>query len=245
MKKVALVTGGGSGLGFAMAKKFTSQNITTIIAGRNTAKLQAACDALGENAYYITADLDDLASIPGMVQQIIAQHGHLDILVNNAGINLKKDMVEVTDAEFQKVINTNLTSVFVISREVAKHMLERKQGSIIHISSMASKYGIPKVIAYTASKAAIEGMTRAMAVELSPGGVRVNCVAPGFIATDMTATALNNDPERKQKVMGRTPMGKMGEPDDVAEAVYYLASDASAYVTGTILTVDGGNSIGF
>jgi NAD(P)-dependent dehydrogenase (short-subunit alcohol dehydrogenase family) len=110
---------------------------------------------------------------------------------------------------------------------------------------MAAQYGIPYVIAYTASKTAIEGMTRAMATELSPQGIRVNCVAPGFIATDMSAKALDNDPARKQKVMGRTPMGKLGEPADVAEAVYYLATDSAKYVTGVILQVDGGNSIGF
>ena len=110
---------------------------------------------------------------------------------------------------------------------------------------MASQYGIPKVIAYTASKSAIEGMTRAMAVELSPLGIRVNCIAPGFIATDMSAKALDNDPERKEKAIGRTPMGYLGQPADVAEAAYFLATDSSKYITGTILPVDGGNAIGF
>jgi NAD(P)-dependent dehydrogenase (short-subunit alcohol dehydrogenase family) len=110
---------------------------------------------------------------------------------------------------------------------------------------MAAQYGIPYVIAYTASKTAIEGMTKAMAVELSPVGIRINCVAPGFITTNMSAKALDNDPERKQKVMSRTPMGKLGAPEDIAEAVYYLSSDAAKYVTGVILPIDGGNSIGF
>jgi NAD(P)-dependent dehydrogenase (short-subunit alcohol dehydrogenase family) len=110
---------------------------------------------------------------------------------------------------------------------------------------MASQYGIPKVIAYTASKSAIEGMTRAMAVELSPKGIRVNCVAPGFIATDMSAKALNNDPERKNKALSRTPMGVLGNPSDVGDAVLFLASDAARYITGVVLPVDGGNSIGF
>ncbi len=169
----------------------------------------------------------------------------MDILVNNAGINQKKTFTEVTDEEFQQVILTNLTSVFVLSREVAKLMLLQKTGCIIHISSMAAKYGIPYVIAYTASKSAIEGMTKAMAVELSPQGIRVNCVAPGFIETNMSAKALDDDPQRKQKVLSRTPMGKLGLPEDVAEAVYYLASDAAKYLTGVVLPVDGGNSIGF
>ena len=125
-------------------------------------------------------------------------------------------------------------------------MLEKQiKGSIINISSMASRYGIPKVIAYTASKSAIEGMTRAMAVDLSPKGIRVNCIAPGFIETDMSAKALNNDPERKNKVLSRTPLGELGQPSDIGDAAAFLASDAAKYITGVVLPVDGGNSIGF
>ena len=158
---------------------------------------------------------------------------------------MKKDFVDVTDEDFQAVLNTNVMAVFSLSREVSKSMLKNGKGSIINISSMASQYGIPKVIAYTASKSAIEGMTRAMAVELSPLGIRVNCIAPGFIATDMSAKALDNDPERKEKAIGRTPMGYLGQPADVAEAAYFLATNHSKYITGTILPVDGGNAIGF
>ena len=110
---------------------------------------------------------------------------------------------------------------------------------------MAAQYGIPKVIAYTAAKSAIEGMTKAMAVELSPLGIRINCVAPGFIKTDMSSKALDNDPERKNKVLSRTPMGYLGLPEDVADAVFYLSSASAKYVTGVIIPVDGGNSIGF
>jgi NAD(P)-dependent dehydrogenase (short-subunit alcohol dehydrogenase family) len=187
-----------------------------------------------------------LRGYPTLVSNIIDEFGTPDILVNNAGINQKKPFAEVTDADFQRIIQTNLTAVFVLSREVVKYMMAvAGSGSIVNISSMASQYGIPYVIAYTASKAAIEGMTRAMATELSPQGIRVNCVAPGFIATDMSAKALDNDLNRKQKVLSRTPMGKLGEPDDIAEAIFYLSSDAAKYVTGVILPVDGGNSIGF
>ncbi len=152
----------------------------------------------------------------------------------------------MSDEEFQKILLTNVTSVFTMSREIVKHMFEKiVKGSIINISSMASQYGLPKVIAYTASKAAVEGMTRAMATELSPKGIRVNCIAPGFIATEMSAKALNNDPERKQKVMSRTPIGYLGEPADIGEVALFLATDASKYITGVVLPVDGGNSVGF
>ena len=243
--KVAIVTGGGSGIGLAIAEKFVANNILTIIVGRDEKKLAAAKEKLGQLCVGISSDLSNLSGIPTLVDQIIKEHGRIDILVNNAGINMKKEFTEVSDEDFQKIILTNVTAVFALSREVVKNMLEKGSGSIINISSMASQYGIPKVIAYTASKSAVEGMTRAMAVELSPKGIRVNCIAPGFIATDMSAKALNNDAERKQKVMGRTPMGYLGDPADIANAALYLANGEANYVTGIVLPVDGGNSIGF
>jgi len=244
-KKIAIVTGGGSGIGFAIAEKFISAGIETIIVGRDEQKLAVAKEKMGALCHAVSCDVNDLPSIPGMIGSIIKQFGQIDILVNNAGINMKKDFTEVTDEEFQSVITTNLSSVFAISREVVKHMLPRKTGSIINISSMAAQYGLPRVIAYSASKTAIDGMTRAMAVELSPKGIRINAIAPGFIETAMTAKALNTDPERKQKVFSRTPMGFMGQPSDIGDAALFLATDASKYITGIVLPVDGGNSIGF
>lgn len=243
--KLAIVTGGASGLGLATAIKLVENNIRTIIIGRNEQNLIEVAGSLGEHCGYKVFDLSDLKDIPQLVSSITEEFGPIDILVNNAGINQKKPFTEVTDEDFQHIIQTNLTSVFVLSREVAKEMLKQKSGCIINISSMAAQYGIPYVIAYTAAKTAIEGMTKAMAVELSPEGIRINCVAPGFIATNMSAKALDSDPQRKQKVLSRTPMGKLGEPDDVAGAILYLVSDAAKYVTGVVLPVDGGNSVGF
>lgn len=245
-KKLAIVTGGGSGIGLAIAEKFIQNNIQTIIVGRNQEKLARAKQQFGELCTEQCCDLSDLSSIPKLVQTIANKYGQIDILVNNAGINMKKDFTEVTDEEFQKIMLTNVTAIFSLSREVVKCMLKKDtKGSIINISSMASQYGIPKVIAYTASKSAIEGMTRAMASELSPKGIRINCIAPGFIATAMSAQALDSDPGRKSKALGRTPMGYLGKPSDVADAALFFASEASAYITGTVLPVDGGNSIGF
>ncbi len=244
-RKVAIVTGGGSGLGYAIAEKFLQNGIITIIAGRDKEKLNKAKEQLGENCYAVTCDVSNLSSIPAFVDTVLKQFGRIDILVNNAGINQKKEFTEVTDDEFQNIITTNVTAVFSMSREVVKHMLVRGSGNIINISSMAAQYGLPKVIAYSASKTAIDGMTRAMAVELSPKGIRVNAIAPGFIYSAMTEKALDSDPERKAKVFGRTPMGHMGQPVDIGEAALFLASDAAKYITGVILPVDGGNSIGF
>jgi NAD(P)-dependent dehydrogenase (short-subunit alcohol dehydrogenase family) len=243
--QTALVTGGGSGLGFAIAQKFVKQGYRTIIAGRNQDKLNQAKASLGELCTAVSIDLSDLKAIPGFVQKLVDEYGRIDILVNNAGINQKKDFAEVTDEEFELILTTNLNAVFALSREVVKDMLKHRSGSIINISSMAAQYGLPKVIAYSASKSAIDGLTRAMAVELSPMGIRVNAIAPGFIYSDMTAKALDSDPDRKARVFARTPMGVMGQPEDIGEAAGFLASDAARYITGVILPVDGGNSIGF
>ena len=244
-QKIAIVTGGASGLGYAIAEKFVGSNIRTIIIGRSEEKLEEAKRSLGELCSPLSFDLTKLAEIPALVQRIAREYGKIDILVNNAGINQKKPFTEVTDEDFQTIIHTNLTAVFALSREVAKIMISQRDGAIVNISSMAAQYGIPKVISYSAAKTGVEGMTRAMAVELSPQGIRVNCVAPGFIATDMSSKAFDSDPDRKQKVLSRTPLGRLGEPTDVAEAVFYYACSGAKFVTGTVLPVDGGNSIGF
>lgn len=244
-QRLAIVTGGGSGIGFSIASTFTKAKIKTIIIGRDEAKLREAKKQLGKHCIIAVFDFNNLKEIPALVKQIEKNYGGIDILVNNAGINMKKDLVDVTDDEFASIITTNVQSVFSLSREVVRQMLKRKKGSIINISSMASKYGIPKVIAYTASKSAIEGMTRSMAVELSSKGIRINCIAPGFIATAMSAKALNNDPERKAKVIGRTPMGFLGDPVDIGDTALFLANDTAKYIAGVVLPVDGGNSIGF
>jgi NAD(P)-dependent dehydrogenase (short-subunit alcohol dehydrogenase family) len=243
--RIAIITGGGSGIGLAIAGKFVQAQITTIIIGRDKDRLAAAKAQLGPLCHPIAQDLNDLGAIPALISRIVQDFGRIDILVNNAGINMKKEFASVTDEEFDRIIHTNLRSVFAISREVVKVMVTQQKGNIINISSMASQYGIPKVIAYTASKSAIEGMTKAMAVELSPMGILVNCIAPGFIATDMSAKALNGDPERKQKVFSRTPLGRLGEPADIGDAAVFLASDQAKYVTGVVLPIDGGNSVGF
>ena len=243
--KVALITGGSSGIGLAIARKFVKEGLTAVIVGRDKKKLSDACREMGTQSHFMVCDLYDLELIPGMVQSVIDKFGRIDILVNNAGINLKKKIEEVTDEDYEKVIRTNQTSTFSLTRAVAGFMKEQGGGSILNISSMASQYGLPYVIAYTASKSAIEGMTRAMAVELASDGIRVNCIAPGFIRTNMSSVALDKDEERKNKVLSRTPLGRLGKPEEVANAAYFLVSDEASFITGVVLPVDGGNSIGF
>jgi NAD(P)-dependent dehydrogenase (short-subunit alcohol dehydrogenase family) len=228
-----------------MAKCFVASGATVVITGRREEVLKEAVQTIGSNLHYIVNDVSETSAAPALVQQILQQFGQIDILVNNAGINMKKPAVEVSDEDFNRIIQTNLQAVFALTREVGKHMLERQSGSIIMISSMAAYYGIDRVAAYASSKTGVYGLVRVLASEWSGKGVRVNAIAPGFIETAMSRTAMNADPDRKHKAMDRTPAGHFGKPEDVAWAAVYLASDAASYVTGISLPVDGGNSIGF
>jgi len=245
MEKKVLITGGGRGIGFTIAEEFIRHGCRVMILGRNEKTLTKATDKLGENSDSVVYDLSNLSGVEDLVAKIHKKMGGIDILINNAGIHSKKEILDVNDDEFQQIIQVNQNAVFSLSREVVKKMVQNEQGIILNISSMASQYGIPGVIAYTAAKSAVEGMTRAMAVDLSPLGIRVNCIAPGFIKTRMSSKALDNDPARKTKVLSRTPMRRLGLPKEVAAAAYFLCSDQASFITGITLPVDGGNSIGF
>jgi NAD(P)-dependent dehydrogenase (short-subunit alcohol dehydrogenase family) len=243
--RVALITGGGTGIGFEIARCMVEAGATVIITGRRESVLQESAADLGEGAHFLVNDVADLGSLDSLVEQIEATYGPLDILVNNAGINMKKPALEVTDEDFSRIIHTNLNAVFALTRATAKRMVARRSGSILMISSMAAYYGIDRVVAYAASKSAVEGMVKVLASEFSAQGVRVNAIAPGFIETEMSRTAMNSDPDRRDRAMRRTPMGKFGKPSDIGHAAVFLASEAARYVTGVSLPVDGGNSIGF
>jgi NAD(P)-dependent dehydrogenase (short-subunit alcohol dehydrogenase family) len=243
--KIALVTGGGSGIGFYIAQCLAQAGAQLVITGRREEVLKEAFPKLGANARYFVNDITDLKSLPALIETIEAEVGEIDILVNNAGINMKKHAIEVSDEDFDRVIQTNLHAVFSITRECGKRMVERKRGSILMITSMAALYGIDRVVAYTASKSAVGGMVKALTTEFSPYNVRVNAIAPGFIETPMMLTAMNGDPSRRDKAMDRTPMGTWGRPDDIGWAAVFLSSEAAKFITGVSLPVDGGNSIGF
>jgi NAD(P)-dependent dehydrogenase (short-subunit alcohol dehydrogenase family) len=243
--KRALVTGGGTGIGFGICKAFIEAGAQVMITGRREDVLKTAVAALGSQAAYAVGDVADLPSLPGLVKGIEEGWGPIHILVNNAGINMKKTALEVSDEEFQRIIQTNLNGLFAMTREVGRHMQQRGSGSIINITSMAAMYGLPLVAGYASSKTAVLGLTRTLASDLAPVGIRVNAIAPGFIESEMTKKALDADPVRKGKALGRTPMGKMGLPEDIGWAAVYLASEAAKFVTGVNLPVDGGNSIGF
>lgn len=243
--QLALITGGGSGLGLAMARCMVAAGARVILAGRREETLRQAASDIGPQAGYLQHDVTKLSMASALVEQCAERFGTITILVNNAGVHLKKPAVETTEEEFLKVLTTHVLGAHALSRAVAPGMIERGTGSILFIASMTSLFGIPLVVAYSAAKSAYVGMVRAMATELSPHGVRVNAIAPGWFDTDITRKAMAGDPARKQKILARTPMGRFGDPDDVGMAAVYLSSPAARFITGVVLPVDGGASIGF
>lgn len=245
-QRVALITGGSTGLGLGMAKALTGAGARVVISGRRASELEAAVAEIGPSASFALNDVTDLAAAPALVAEAERlAGGPLDILINNAGINLKRPIADTSDAEAQDIFQTNVMGVYALTRAASVGMVARKRGSIIMISSMAALYGLSYVSAYGASKAAVAGLTRVLASELSPHNVRVNAIAPGFIDSPMLRKALDADPARRDKVIGRTPMGTFGTAEDIGLAAVWLASDAARFVTGVVLPIDGGNSIGF
>ena len=243
--QTAIITGGGTGLGLGMAQCLVACGAKVVLVGRRQAELATACATLGKNAHPLTGDVTKLETIPGLVSAAEKMAGPVSILVNNAGIHLKKDAIDTADAEFASVLQTHVLGAFALTREVARGMVARKSGSILFTASMASLFGINKVVAYSAAKSAYLGLVRTLAVEFGPSNVRVNAIAPGWIHSEMSAKALNSDPARKNKILDRTPLNRMGEPDDIGWAAVYLCSTAARFVTGVVLPVDGGVSIGF
>jgi gluconate 5-dehydrogenase len=243
--EVALVTGGGTGLGLGIARSMVRAGARVVLVGRRQEVLTRAVDALGPAASYELHDVTRVAEAASLSRRVEERVGPISILVNNAGVHLKKPAMETTEEEFLQVFNTHVMGAFALTRAVAPGMVERRRGSILFIASMASLFGIPQVVAYTAAKTAYVGLVNALTVELSPHGVRVNAIAPGWIDTDMLRRAIAGDSERESKILSRTPMNRFGTPEDVGQAAVYLCSPAAQFVTGVVLPVDGGASIGF
>jgi NAD(P)-dependent dehydrogenase (short-subunit alcohol dehydrogenase family) len=243
--ETALITGGGTGIGLAIATAMHAAGARVVLVGRRESELAAAVQAIGAGASFQVHDVTDLDAAPALIGRVTAELGPVTILVNNAGIHLKKPAVETTTSEFERVLRTHVLGAHALTAAVAPGMIERKSGSILFTASMASLFGLPLVIAYTAAKAALAGMVRGYAVEFSTHGVRVNAVAPGWIETAISRKALEGDPKRRDRILTRTPMGRLGVPADIGWAAVYLASPAAQFVTGVTLPVDGGVSIGF
>lgn len=243
--RVAIVTGGAKGIGFGIAKALTGAGCRVVIVGRTESTLQKACSELGENAVSRVFDLSHRSEIPGFVDEVTKTYGRIDILVNNAGIHLKKKIVDTTDEDMDSIINTNLLSVFSLTRECINKMIPHRSGVVLLISSMAALFGVEKVVAYGTSKSALTGLMQNTMAEVSRYNIRINTIAPGWIETDMFNNAIENDPERKAKIVQRIALPGFGKPEDIGNAALFLCSDASRYITGIVMAVDGGAAVNF
>ncbi|TRX54853.1 glucose 1-dehydrogenase [Fulvivirga sp. M361] len=243
--KLAIVTGGGTGIGLGISKAFIEAGARVVITGRREKVLKEAVAELGEGARYLVNDITDKAGIPALVQEIEKTIGPIEILVNNAGIHHKAMAQETSDEVFESILQTNVMSVFALTRECAKYMLERKSGSILMIGSMAGLFGIDKVVAYGTSKTALTGLVNALVTEYSTSNVRVNAIAPGWIESNMFLNAINQDETRKQQITNRIAMDGFGQTSDIGNAAVFLSSEAARYITGVVLPVDGGATVNF
>ena len=236
--RVVIVTGGSQGIGEACARRFATEGAHVVLADVDDAKGAALAAELG--ALYVHCDVGDKAQVDALIAATLQAHGRIDVLVNNAGIFKAADFLDVTEADFDAVLRVNLKGSFLVGQAVAKEMAKSGQGNIVNMSSVNGVLAIPTIASYNVSKGGINQLTRVMALALADKGIRVNAVAPGTIATELAAKAVLTSDEAKARIMSRTPMKRLGEPGEIADVVAWLASDAASYVTGEIVTVDGG-----
>lgn len=238
--KTALVTGANTGIGQAIAVALAEAGADVAVAGRSEpTETLALIAATGRKAVNIKADLSSTEPVQRVIDEAVAGLGKVDILVNNAGIIRRDDLLQFSEEDWDAVIDTNLKTLFFLSQAAAKGMVERGTGKIVNIASLLTFQGGIRVPSYAAAKSGVSGVTKAMANELAPKGVQVNAIAPGYITTNNTA-ALVADETRNRQILERIPTGRWGRPEDIAGAAVFLASEASDYVTGQVLAVDGG-----
>lgn len=242
--KIAVVTGGSRGIGRAVCLELARQGAAVVFsyAGNTTAagETEAACAALGRPARGVRADVTDAAAVKALLDGVVKEFGRIDILVNNAGITRDGLTLQMKEEDFDAVLDTNLKGAFCCCKAVYRPMMRQRSGRIINMSSIVGLRGNPGQANYCASKAGLIGLTKSLAKELAARKVTVNAVAPGFIDTDMTAVLSE---QAKEAMLSTIPMAKLGQPEDVAHAVAFFASDEAAYITGQVLCVDGGMAV--
>lgn len=241
--KTALVTGGGTGLGYGIARQLLDCGAKVILAGRRAEVLEQAAQELGAGARWVRLDLAAREGLEGEIEAALAPLGDIDILVNNAGQQNNKPALEYTMEEFEALFATNVFGTYAVTKAVAAGMAGRGRGAIVFITSTAVHMGLTRNLPYSGTKGALSSMARAFASELSPLGVRVNAVAPGWIETELVKESLRRVPERRAMIERRAMLGRLGTPKDIGMAVAFLASDAAAYITAMELRVDGGVSM--
>lgn len=240
--KTALITGSGSGIGLALAEGLAGAGANIILNGRNKEKLDVAGQDLekqGANVYKLIFDVTDSKSTKKAIQKFENEQGSIDILINNAGINIRGPFADFDEADWKKVLDINVNGAMIVSQAVAPFMLQRKAGKIINICSMQSELGRPSIVPYTVSKGGIKMLTKALATEWGGQNIQVNGIGPGYFATELTKP-LKDDPEFDKWLCNRTPAGRWGDVKELIGAAVFLSSEASNYVNGHILNVDGG-----
>ena len=236
--KVCIVTGGGRGIGRGMAEGLYRHGATVVLTGRTLSVLEEAAAAMGDRAYGIACDVSKEAEVVALRDAVVARSGKIDVLVNNAGVNPIFKTIERTSLEeWQHIIDINLTGIFLCCKYLGGAIGEG--GSVINVSSVAGHAGLPRSVPYCGSKGGVEMMTKALALDWAKKGVRVNTLAPGWVDTDLTHGLLEHDVHGK-RLLDRTPLGRFARPIDMAGGVVFLASDASAFMTGQSLVIDGG-----
>jgi 2-deoxy-D-gluconate 3-dehydrogenase len=244
--RVGLVTGGNGGIGLGFARGLAQAGAAVMVAGRNAEKNAAAVAALrvlGAEADAVLADITDAAAIEAMVAATAARFGRLDILVNNAGTNIRNRPEVYAEADWHRVIDTNLTSAYLAAKAAWPHLKAHGVGRVINNGSMLSIFGLPFHIAYAASKGGVVQLTKSLAVAWAADGITVNCILPGWIDTELTRKARIDMPALNDTVLARTPAKRWGEPADFEGVAAFLASDAAAFITGVAIPVDGGFSV--
>ncbi len=236
--RVCIVTGGAQGIGEACARRFAREGAPVVIADIADARGQALAEELG--ALYVHCDVGDKGQVEALVARCLAAHGRIDVLVNNAGIFKAADFLDISEADFDAVLRINLKGAFLVGQAVARVMAQAGRGAIVNMSSVNGVLAIPNIASYNVSKGGINQLTRVMALALADKGIRVNAVAPGTIATELAAQAVLTSEQAKARILSRTPMKRLGEPGEIADVVAWLASDAASYLTGEIVTADGG-----
>jgi len=241
--KVCLITGAAQGIGAACAQLMAGEGARVVLVDVNTqagTALQAQLSKTGARVDFMACDIGDSAQVQVMVQQTLKLHERIDVLVSNAGIFRAAPFLDVTEADFDAVLRVNLRGAFLVGQAVARAMKTTGGGSIIHMSSVNAVMAIPDIASYNISKGGLNQLTRAMALALADDHIRVNAVAPGTIETELAQQAVLTSEAARQKILSRTPMKRLGEPLEVARVVAFLASEASSYITGEIITIDGG-----
>lgn len=243
--KVAIITGGGTGIGRGIALMFAREGAKVVISGRRTEVLEETVNLIKQNqgeAIAVQTDVSDYNQVSALVQKTVAQFGKIDILVNNAGIYLPHDAMSVSEEEWNKVMSIDLKGVWVCSKACIPEMLKQGKGKIINVASIAGIIGFEQSAAYCAAKGGVVNLTREMALDFASKAININAIAPGVIDTDMTKDFLT-DEATKKSFLEKTPVGRVGTPDDIAYGAVYLASPESDFVTGHILVIDGGWTI--